>query len=130
MQLPSLDYLFAIDAQCPAELQPSSITISIADTRVSLSGADVSAPMPLQIPVTVPAAQIGPIAVDRYCTVNEAEESDTPDPKLTIPAVLSAQISLLCAGESGSEMTYSSNSLDVVLECATESGEEAVPPGE
>jgi hypothetical protein len=128
IQLPSLDYLFAIDAQCPAELQPSSITISIADTRVS--DADVSAPMPLQIPVTVPAAQIGPIAVDRYCTVNEAEESETPDSKMTIPAVLSAQISLLCAGESGSEMTYSSTSLDVVLECATESGEEAVPPVE
>ena len=130
MQLPSLDYLFAIDARCPAELQPSSITISIADTRVSLSGADVSAPMPLSVPVAVPASQISPIAVDRYCTANQTEESGAPDPNLTIPAVLSAQISLLCAGESGSEMTYFSNSLDVVLECATESEEEALTPAE
>ena len=130
MRLPSLDYLFAIDAECPAELQPSSITISIADTRVSLSDADVSAPMPLSIPVTVPASQISPIAVDRYCTENQAEERDAPDPNLTIPAVLSAQISLLCAGEASGEMTYASNSLDVVLECATESGEEATSPAE
>jgi hypothetical protein len=127
MRLPSLDYLFAIDAQCPAELQPSAITISIADTRVSLRGADLSVPMPLRIPVTVPASQIGPIPVDRYCTANQAE---TPEPNLPIPAVLSAQISLLCAGESDSEMTYASNSLDVVLQCVSASGEEAEPPTE
>jgi hypothetical protein len=130
MQLPSLDYLFSIDAECPAELQPSSVTISIADTRVSLSGADVAAAMPISIPVTVPASQIGPIAVDRYCAANQDDQSDTPNATLTIPAVLSAQVSLLCASESGSEMTYASNSLDVVLECATESAEDTAPPAE
>jgi hypothetical protein len=130
VRLPSLDYLFAIDAQCPAELQPSAITISIADTRVSLRGADLTVPMPLRVPVTVPASQIGPIPVDRYCTANQAETADTPEPNLPIPAVLSAQISLLCAGESDSAMTYASNSLDVVLQCVAASGEEAEPPTE
>ena len=125
MRLPGLEYLFAIDARCPAELQPSSITISIADTRVSLSGADLSAPMPLRIPVSVPASQIGPIAVDQYCTVNEPQRRDPTAPDLTIPAVLSAQVSLLCAAESGSEMTYASSSLDVVLQCVPEASEEA-----
>ena len=130
MQLPGLEYQFAVDAQCPATLQPSSITISIADTRVSVSGADLSAPMPLSIPVNVPASQIGPIAVDRFCTASPAEASDAPDPQLIIPAVLSAQISLLCADEADSEMTYASNSLDVVLDCAAAGSEEGASPTE
>ena len=130
IRLPTLDYLFAIDALCPAELEPSAISISIADTRDSLTEADVSAPMPIQVPVTVPASQIGPIAVDSYCTADGAEEDDVSIPDLTIPAVLSAQVSLLCGGESGSEMTYAASSLDVTLHCTTGAGEDATPPAE
>ena len=36
MRLPDLEYEFVIDASCPTGQQPGAISISIADTRVSL----------------------------------------------------------------------------------------------
>lgn len=122
IRLPDLDYRFAIDARCPAGLQGSAVSISIADTRIALRQSQLAALNPLEVPVTVPASQIGPVAVDRFCTTTHGDDGGMPGSDLTIPAVLSAQVSLLCAGESGSEMTYASTSLDVVLHC--ESGEE------
>ena len=116
--------MFVIDAGCPTGQQPGSISISIADTRVSLEEAETTASMPLSVPVTVPASQIGPIPLGRFCTSGDEMESAQAETMVTVPAVLSAQVSLLCTGESASEMSFTSKPLDVTLHCepATEAG--------
>ena len=124
IRVPDLEYVFVIDADCATGQQPGSISISIADTRVSLEEAETTASMPLSVPVTVPASQIGPIPLGRFCTSGDEMESAQAETMVTVPAVLSAQVSLLCTGESASEMSFTSKPLDVTLHCepATEAG--------
>jgi len=130
IRLPDLDFVFVVDARCPAELQPGSVSISIADTRVALDASEASAPMPLSVPVSVPASQIGPIPAERFCSAADDPAGSRAGSTLTVPAVLSAQVSLFCAGESGSEMTYASRSLDVTLHCETPGDPDAATPSE
>ena len=130
IRLPDLDYRFAIDAGCPTGLERSAISISIADTRIALGESELTAAKRLDIPVSVPATQIAPVAVDRFCTVSTSDEEVLEPADLTIPAVLSAQVSLLCSGEAGNEMTYAAMSLDVTLQCTDEAAADAPAPRE
>jgi hypothetical protein len=130
MRLPDLDFLFVIDARCPTGLQPGSLSISIADTRVSLGAAEAGAAMPLNVPVSVPASQIGPIAVARFCAADGDTDTGQPDSTMTFPAVLSAQVSLLCTGEAESDMSYVSRALDVTLHCESPTDAENDTPSE
>jgi hypothetical protein len=117
MRLPDLDYRIAIDGQCPTALAPGAISISIADTRIAVGQSELAAADGLHIPVTVPASQIGPVAVGRFCTDATDGDDGAAADDLRIPAVLSAQVSLLCTGEADNEMTYAATSLDVILHC-------------
>jgi hypothetical protein len=125
MRLPSLNYSIEIDARCPVGLMPRSISLSVADTRKSLVVADISTETATTTEFSIPASQIGPVAVDNFCiTRTEDEElsqstdisSDTRE-SLTITSVVSLQASLLCANDAGSHMTYASMPLDITLVC-------------
>lgn len=113
MRLPSLDYWLELDANCPANLEARTISLSVADTRKSLAANVTVGEEKISVPIRIPAAQIGPIAVDGFCVAADAPET------LRIPAVLSVQASLLCANEDTSRMIYTSKSLDVTLSCKT-----------
>ena len=106
--------MFDISLTCTADLEPVTVSLSIADTRKSLATKDISNTGITSITMTIPEAQIGPIAVNGFCVAAGVAES------IRIPAVLSAQASLLCANDEGSKMTYVSRSLDVTLLCAAE----------
>jgi hypothetical protein len=112
IRLPSLDYTFEVDALCRAGLNPALLSLSVADTRRSLSADDLLSTSRFLVSFTVPATQIGPIAVDRFC-LNAENEHDL----LTIPSVLSVQASLLCTSDTDKQMIYASASLDVALKC-------------
>ena len=64
IRLPDLDYVFTIEAECTVNLEPTSISLSIADTRISLDADQVAAARPVRVSVSVPAAQIGPVAME------------------------------------------------------------------
>lgn len=120
MRLPSLTYELAIGRKCGGDLKPTVLSLSVADTRRSFNAEDLSDSENVPIRFAVPAAQIGPIAVESFCAMfdsssgeNETHELET----MTVPAVLSLQASLLCASETESQITYASASLDVALEC-------------
>jgi hypothetical protein len=126
IRLPDLEYNFELDPDCANGLLPKTISLSIADTRKSLSAENIPADSLTTTSLGIPAAQIGPIAVDNFCiaaseqdddnsqsTDNQAGQSET----LTISSVLSVQASLLCANETDSQITYTSKSLDVTLVC-------------
>lgn len=111
MRLPSLNYRFDLATKCPIDLEPKSISLSVADTRKSLAEADFTGNQAISVPMTIPASQIGPVAVDGFCVADAGDET------LRIPAVLSVQASLLCANDEKSQMIYASTSLDVTLSC-------------
>lgn len=114
MRLPALEFNIVADAQCPNGLARESLSLSIADTRVTNRINDEAGPR-LEFSVMVPAAQIGPVAVDQFCTAEGAAAGVRRT--LRIPSVLSAQAALLCVSEDDSKMTYASQPLDVLLHC-------------
>ena len=111
MRLPSLEYRFDLAASCPESFEAKTISLSIADTRTSLATNEISSDGLTSLTMTIPASQIGPVAVDGICVATDSQES------IRIPAVLSLQASLLCANDEDSQMTYVSRSLDVTLMC-------------
>lgn len=111
MRLPSLTYRVDLVANCPIDLMPKAMSLSVADTRRSVGETDISGDQATSVTITIPVSQIGPVAVDGFCV------ADGEDEALRIPAVLSLQASLLCASEEMSQMIYASKSLDVMLSC-------------
>ena len=116
VRLPSLDYRFRVDARCTAGRRAQAISISVADTRISVPTGNLPSDGAIDVEMTVPADQIGPVPLNEFC-ISDDGDNDLQQTSLTIPSVLSAQASLLCADESGGEMTYASASMDVELSC-------------
>jgi len=119
IRLPTLEYAFVIDARCRTDLLPASLSLSIADTRITVPADDISTDAPVELTVRIPAGQIGPVAVEGFCIRNDAgvQSNEAFREKVSIPAVLSVQASLLCSSETDSEMTYASQAVDVTLTC-------------
>ena len=114
MRLPSLRYEFVVESRCPEGLSPETLSLSIADTRVTKNQEDIQSTA-TSLSVNVPASQIGPVAVEQFCTAESIEQEGRLS--LRLSSVLSAQSSLLCVGDKGNDMTYASASLDIVLQC-------------
>jgi len=114
MRLPSLRYEFVVESRCPEGLSPETLSLSIADTRVTKNQEDIASTA-TSLSVNVPASQIGPVAVEQFCTAESIEQEGRLS--LRLSSVLSAQSSLLCVGDKGNDMTYASASLDIVLQC-------------
>ena len=123
LRLPALRFNFMVAASCSAAAAPVSFSLSVADTRVSMDAERLQSAAPVEFAVTIPASQIGPVAVEEFCA-RDADAADTEQRVIRIPSVLSAQASLLCESDSGSEMTYASESLDVTLHCEVSENEE------
>lgn len=120
LRLPALEYAFEIQSHCTDGRSPESLSLNVADTRKSLAAEQIINDGPTVIALRIPASQIAPIVIEDFCVLRPAENGDTTGQtpsQLTIPAALSAQASLLCAGDEDKAMTYVSRSLDVSLMC-------------
>ncbi len=128
IRLPSLDFEFTVEAICPLGLQPQSVTVSIADTHMTLSAEDVAAQTPAPIAIAVPARQIAPLAAETFCRKND---SDTEfGTVITFASALLAQASLRCADATDQTITYVTHPLDVSVSCEAEIPDEDEPGGE
>lgn len=119
IRLPALEYTFKIRARCKLNRKPTSLLLSIADTRKSLGAADLSREPPAELTLKIPAEQIGPIAVEEFCHAADENiaSNDNIKNQLTIFAALSAHASLRCESESDQHVNYVSKTLDVKLIC-------------
>jgi hypothetical protein len=119
IRLPTLEYTFKIQASCKLNRKPTSLLLSIADTRKTLDAADISSDPPTELTLKIPAEQIGPIAIEDFCHIadEDVESNDNTRNQLTIYAALSAQASLRCESESDQHVNYVSKTLDVNLVC-------------
>jgi len=119
IELPTLEYTFEIHARCLRNRKPTSLLLSVTDTRKSLGADDFASGSPVEMTLRIPAAQMGPIAVENFCHItDEGVTSDTNAmQQLTISAALSAHASLRCESETDQKVMYVSKPLDVTLIC-------------
>lgn len=142
IDLPALEYRFEVQAACTGDRTPRSLSISVADSRVALAGAALDREGARELVLTVPGRQLAPIAVDDFCVAAPAAGEPAPEgfeaassftaasvpPRLlTVPAVVSAQASLVCTDEGGSHISYVTKPLAVTLACAADVGSERQP---
>ena len=115
LRLPELEYSIRVELECDTGSAPVSLLVSVADTRKSVDADGLQSGEDVAFQLAVPADQIAPIAIDGFCKTDDLQ----PDENVLIPAALSAQASLRCAGESVAQTIYASTSLDVELTCKT-----------
>ena len=115
-QLPDLTYRLSVTVDCETNWQPDSVSISVADSRASISAEELQAGGELDLQLRIPLNQIAPLRVEHFC-FDGGEVAISPN-SITIPGVVSAQASLRCVTESTKSIMYVSKPLDVLLECA------------
>lgn len=120
LRLPDLEFSIRVELECANGSTPVSLLVSVADTRKSVGANGLASGEDVQFDLQVPADQIAPIAIDSFCRA----DSQRPGEQKLVPAALSAQASLRCAGESAEQTIYASTPLDVELECAPGATEE------
>ena len=131
LRLPTLEFTFQLTAECGGSFAPSAVSLSIADSRKSLSADQLGeAGASTELTVKVPAKQLAPLAIENFC-VRPAEAAGTPRPpknsgnmRMAVPAALSAQASLLCVNDETEEIVYTSSPLDINLICKSAQGAE------
>ncbi len=120
MRLPTLEYVFEIHANCSDGRIPKSISLNVADSRMSLTAEQIASDGPTELSLQVPASQIAPLAIEDFCIAEDGDDDDIDgdmQTELSVESALSAQASLLCEGEDDRAMTYVSRPLDVSLVC-------------
>lgn len=143
VELPTLEYEFHIEARCHNDWEPESLSVNVADSRVSKSAAALEEGPDQQVLLKIPAKQIAPLAMRSFCVIDDAvegsieaqgEPSAQPDPsprppsRLTVSAAMSAHASLRCRRGDEQKTVYVTRPLDVTLTC--ESGPAGAPAGD
>jgi hypothetical protein len=111
IRLPALEFELSIDAACALDSTAKSLSISVADTRQTISGDDTGNISSEPIRFLVPARQVSPIAVYGFCS-HAGEDSER-----LIQGAVTTHLSLRCLGAEGETITYASHALDVLLRC-------------
>ncbi len=112
IMLPSLDYAFAIRANCPEPGRASSVSISIADTRQRFDLQESDSGL-LDADFSIPAEQLAPLVTDGFCVAGDAA-SEAP---LVVRGALTSQASVLCTSGDEQSLYFASEPLAVKLIC-------------
>lgn len=115
----ALSFRFQLRYACPAETEPDSVALTVADSHQRIGGDELDGSA-ARIELELPAAQTAPVPVIDFC-IADAESS----PPLTLAAMLTASASLRCVGEEFQQTIYRAAPLDVVLVCAQDADEAA-----
>ncbi len=123
VRLPTLEFTFQLTAHCRGNFGPRAVSLSIADSRRSLSADQLGeANAGSELTVKVPAKQLAPLAIENFCVrqpegAGNVHSTEYPGTMMMVPAALSAQASLLCVDEEQEEIVYTSTPLDINLIC-------------
>ena len=116
MRLPNLTYALTMNLDCGENWKPESVSISVADSRMSFDAEKLQNSDSLEFDLQVPSRQIGPLRLEQFCI--DGDQSDTAGHNMIIiQSVLSAQASLRCASDAKQSIRYVTVPLDVSLEC-------------
>jgi hypothetical protein len=119
MQLPNLTFAMNVTVECETNWRPDSVSISVADTRVTFAAEQLRPGRELTLELRIPSNQLSPLHVEHFCVATDHDEPATGDRNsMRISGVVSAQASLRCATDSKKSITYITKPLDILLECA------------
>ncbi len=122
IQLPPLELSVVAEINCPAEAEPVSVTISVADAHTRL-GPDALADAPtVEAVISVPAGQLAPVTAAGFCVAGASVQGRE---ELLLPGVATAQASLRCGTENGSSVYFSSAALPLRLICVDENDQDS-----
>jgi hypothetical protein len=124
IRLPALEFELSIDAVCAPNSDAKSLSISVADTRKTISGEETAKISSAPIRFLVPARQVAPIAVYGFCP-HSGKSSE-----LLIRDAVTTHLSLRCLGADGHSITYASHGLDVLLRCDIPANDQGDPESE
>ena len=111
IQLPNLTFTVQARGQCPDTQSAETISISIADTRITMVPTDQEI---IEKSIRVSAKQLAPVAVENFCL---ADTATTAADSLQIDDALTAHLSLRCSIDSNESISYESVALSVTLLC-------------
>ena len=115
LRLPDLEFPVRVVARCGSGRVPRTISISIADTRVSFGDEALSADSVLETSVSVSSRQIAPVSVDGFCSAGNRQPE-----ALLLPTALIAQFSLRCVRDEEQSIAFRAQTLDVLVNCEQE----------
>ena len=115
IKLPNLQFELAIKPMCGAAGRVESISVSAADTRQSYGAGNINEQSIVNIPLSIPSQQLGPLRIGDFCRTAIANNAE--DLEMTIRGALTAHLSLRCLNDEEESITYVSQALDVVLRC-------------
>ena len=111
INLPELTFFLRAAIRCQGE--PTSLTLSIADTYRTLAKEELVGQRAAEASLTVPAQQLALAATSRFCIDGDTETSD----ELLVPGITTAQASLVCASDTNTSVHYASTPLQISLTC-------------
>jgi hypothetical protein len=115
ISLPALEFALTIEPQCATDMQAESISISIADTQKTYGAVAIDGRSIVEISLTIPRRQIGPLAAEAFCRAGKSDDIVTRT--LLVQDAFTAQLSLRCISEEKRSIIYVSQPLDVKLHC-------------
>jgi hypothetical protein len=112
VHLPELEFELTVSLHCAEHGESETLSITIADTRTTLSGEALRAGNSIDVFMRVPANQLAPFALQGFCT-DPALEGES----MLLGSVLTAQASLRCARTGKASIVFAAEPLDVRLDC-------------
>ena len=112
LRLPALEFELRMTPHCAPGAEAASISLSVADTRLNLSGESIVNGHTVNAELVVPGAQLPLLRVEGFCSAG----SGAGDSRL-VEGVLTAQLSLRCISGDRQTVHYRSRSLDLQLNC-------------
>lgn len=112
LQLPSLDFRINVEARCPDGKVAESLSISVADSRITLRRDEIADTNNHTVDLTIPASQVAPLSVENFCLAEDGGSQE-----LLVEDAFSAHLSLRCSSEDGESIVYATRPLPVTLVC-------------
>lgn len=112
VQMPALAYRIEVETRCASGKRPQSISISVADTRATLTGDDLLGGSPFTAAIEVSPQQLAPLAIQNFCA-----RDGSGGESMLVRAVLTANVSLRCASSTQQTIRFETRALDVSIEC-------------
>jgi len=114
IQLPALEFSLTIEPQCESDMYVESISISVADTRATVTVAEPDEAV-LTTTLTLPRHQAAPLAVVNFCQT--AADQSQSSRELLVRDAFTAHLSLRCSNDERQSIVYASQALDLALRC-------------
>ena len=114
IRLPTLEFSLAVEPVCRPGSAATSLSISLADTRLTFGAQELDGNPVLEAALSLPRAQSGPLKVHQFCRDDEGGDASRT---LLLEDAFTARLSLRCGSDDRHTITYATQPLAVELRC-------------